>query len=353
MVRMSDLGELGLMDELTDIFHQDSGTVKQGIGDDCAIVDIGGAKDILLTTDHLVEGIHFLSGTDPFMLGRKSMAANLSDVSAMGGTALFALVNIFVPSNAEVEFVHSALAGIAQSAEEHDLVVVGGDTTASPGPIGISVTVLGQVRKGQALLRSGAKPGDLVYLTRSIGESRAGLQILSGIILNPLFPERVRDYLVRRHLDPEPECGAGNSLGETGGVSACIDISDGMGLDLSRLCKASGVGAEVLAESLPISQELSAFATATNQEQVPIAVSSGEEYALIYTTPPEQAGRVADAVSLACGRRPVCIGRITAGKTVNILLADGGKVDLKSMGHNHFKNEVERGTGPVERIRGF
>jgi len=338
-MKLSELGEFGLIRRLEEILPAGGADVLCGIGDDCAVLEASADGLPLLTTDLLVEAVHFRRGADPLLLGRKALAVSLSDVAAMGGRPLHALASIAAPADLSVEAVESLVRGMAELAEEHGVAVIGGDTTASASGLILSTTVVGEVRRNAVVYRSGARPGDLLFLSRPVGDSLAGLQIVRGRRLPRLFPPRIKDALLRRHLDPEPEVAAGQAIGESGDATAMIDLSDGLGRDLGQICRQSRVRAEVIADSLPLSAELEAYAGAIEQSAQDLALRSGEEYALLYTVPSASAGRVSDAMALAAGRRPVCIGRITEGSGAFLVRTDGEREDLSGSGHEHFRSE--------------
>ena len=337
-MKLSDLGEFGLIREAAEIFPPAGEEVLHGIGDDCAVLDPGSGMLQLLTTDLLAEGVHFRSGADPLLLGRKALAVSLSDVAAMGGRPRHALVSIAAPGDSTVESLQSLIRGLAELAGEHGVAVIGGDTTASQSGLVLCTTVLGEVRPEALVLRKGARPGDLLFVTRPVGDSLAGLQLIQGRELPSLFPPRMKDALLRRHLDPAPEVAGGAAIGESGLATAMIDISDGLGQDLGQLCRRSRVRAEVVGESLPRSSDFEAFAGVTKQDAAELAVRSGEEYALLYSVNSAAAGRLSDVVALASGRRPTCVGRITEGQGVFLIRESGERVDLALAGHEHFRS---------------
>ncbi|MFZ2088500.1 MAG: thiamine-phosphate kinase, partial [Desulfobaccales bacterium] len=200
-------GEIELIQRLADIFGAPPPEVALGIADDCAALDLGGSDYLLWTIDTLIEGVHFdPASTSLHQLGRKSLAVNLSDIAAMGGEALYALLSIGWPPDRDLAGALEFGEGLAACARDYEVTVIGGDTVSSPLGLAITLTVLGKVPKDQMLRRSGAQAGDLVYVTGPLGESAAGLEILSHHLdIDPALSQP----LVRAHLDPEPQLAAG------------------------------------------------------------------------------------------------------------------------------------------------
>lgn len=304
------------------------GDVDVGMGDDGAVLRAPADRDIVVAIDTMVEGVHFLSGTAAADLGWKALAVNLSDLAAMGATPAWALLALTL-RRADTAFVQDFAEGFAQLAREYRVALVGGDTTS--GPLSISVAVHGFVPPGGALLRSGARVGDLVLVTGTLGDAVAGLQALRDRPRDT--PERaaLRKVLIDRLERPVPRVAAGIAL--RGLASACIDVSDGLLGDLGHICKASGVGAELDAALLPRSRELRELHG--ESESLEFALSGGDNYELCFTVAPENLEQVlADLGRVGCGVS--WIGRIVAGEGVRVRDAHGAWLVPGMRSWEHF-----------------
>ena len=296
-----------------------------GIGDDCAVIPQRDGLDTLVTTDLLVEDRHFLlDDIGPFDLGWKSAAVNISDIAAMGGRPESAFLSIALPGRIGPEWVERFIAGFMELAGRYGVALLGGDTSASPDKLFINITVLGSCRHGAALQRSGARPGDLVCVTGTLGDSAAGLKLIIEHSSNAVA------YLRERHYRPEPRVGEGIALAATPGVHSMMDISDGIASDLPHILEASGAGAEIDLRRLPLSQELSDICAAHGWDAAELAVGGGEDYELLLTVAPE----AFEAASAAAGGRLTAIGRIVESGEPAIRWIGGKRNDYK--GFTHF-----------------
>lgn len=299
--------------------------VVLGIGDDAALLDVPAGWQLVACTDTLVEGVHFLRGTAPADLGWKALAVNLSDLAAMGAEPAWALLALTLP-DADAAFVEGFAEGFAGLARAHRVALVGGDTTQ--GPLAMTVTALGMVPANRVLTRSGANVGDAIFVTGTLGDAAAALQRLRGRGTQGVE----RDDPLSLHMHrPEPRIAAGIAL--RGIASACIDVSDGLLADLGHLCTASGVGAEIHADALPLSPALlAAFDVAACRG---FALAGGDDYELCFTV---QAGRADEIEGLFAGSglHATRIGRIVAGSGVRVLDAQGNPIDTSHAGWEHF-----------------
>lgn len=280
--QLSDLGEFGLIDRIRTRFPAPEGVT--GIGDDCAVIPQRSGRDTLVSTDMLVEGTHFLrADISPYCLGWKSAAVNVSDIAAMGGRPTATFLSVALPAGLSPDWVEEFLRGYAELSERFGIALLGGDTTASPDRICINVAVLGECPSGHALLRSTARPGDLVCVTGPLGDSAAGLKaILAGL-------ERDADVqaLIDRHYLPLPRVAEGQLLAATPGVHAMMDISDGIGSDLGHILDASGVSAAIDVPALPLSAALRRVCARQGWDAAELAIGGGEDYELLFTCTPE------------------------------------------------------------------
>jgi thiamine-monophosphate kinase len=298
------------------------GTVVVGPGDDAAVVRPPRGSRLLLTTDLLAEGVHFRrSWVSPSDLGWKLAAVNLSDIAAMGGRPLWALLSLALPPNLEAGFAAGLRRGLGEAARRFDFAIAGGDTCASGDGIFLSLTLVGAA--GERLLtRDGAAPGDLIFVTGHLGASSLGLASLErdGAGARPA-PLRA---CVRRHLRPEPRLAFGAALARAGLATAGMDVSDGLSRDLARLCASSGVGAAVSPAALPVLPTTVRSARLLGRDPLEAALHGGEEYELLFTAKRQDGERVA-ALGRRLGLPVVAIGRVAA-RRAGVTLIDGGGV---------------------------
>ena len=258
------------------------GLVK-GVGDDCAVTRIPSGMELLVTTDSLMEEIHFRQKDfTPNEVGQKAVAISVSDIASMGGKPLYLFVSAFIPDRFGKVQVNSLFTGIHKMARAVNVTVAGGNLSSSEKLLVIDMTVLGTVRKGQAVYRSGAKPGDGIYVTGTIGDSTLGLSILNS--KNPGWKKKYGS-LVKRHKLPTPRLKEGAALSKMNLVSSMIDISDGLVLDLSRLMEASKTGAKVHLEQIPFSEKAGAFVSENRKASMEQLITGGEDYELLFAVP--------------------------------------------------------------------
>lgn len=286
MKTIKEMGEFGLIDRIKARFEPPEGTL--GIGDDCAVLP-SVPDDTLVTTDMLVEDIHFLrSDITPEDLGWKSAAVNLSDIAAMGGEPTGTFLSIALPVDLEVEWAERFIDGYAAISRLCNVPLLGGDTTASERAITVSVTALGACPHRTALLRSSAEVGDLICVTGTLGDSGAGLKaILSSV-------SRTEDVkkLIERHYRPTPRIAEGIALRLSGAVHAMMDISDGIASDIRHIMSSSGVGADIDLSLLPMSRELLTVCEAEGWDAAEIAAAAGEDYELLFTVDPDRQSEI-------------------------------------------------------------
>lgn len=324
--------EFRLIDRIRELTAQGRDDVRLGIGDDAALLAVPEGQELAVAIDTMVEGVHFLPGAAPADLGWKALAVNLSDLAAMGATPAWALLALTLPRDGSPEtargFVDGFAQGFARLAQMHRLALVGGDTTR--GPLAVSVAVHGFVPPGKALRREGARVGDLVMVTGTLGDAAAGLHLLEQGGQDARDGAQVA-FLVERLHRPVPRVAAGLAL--RGRASACLDVSDGLLADLGHLCVASGVGAEIESVLLPRSSALlSLFDEASARE---FALGGGDDYELCFTVPPALAAEVqADLARLGCGATR--IGRIVEGEDVRVRGGDGAWLAPSRRGWDHF-----------------
>ena len=316
------LGEFELIDKY---FTRAPRRAALGIGDDCALLDPAPGMQLAISTDMLVEGRHFLSTIRPERLGHKALAVNLSDLAACGAEPLAFTLALAMP-RADEAFLAPFAAGLFELADRYRVELVGGDTTA--GPLNIAVTVFGQLPAGQALLRSGARPGHDIWVSGRLGDARLALEVFRGHAVLPgsAFEE------VRRAMEcPEPRIALGTAL--RGLATSAIDLSDGLAGDLGQVMRASGVGATITVEALPRSAVLGAQSEALQHECL---LAGGDDYELLFTAP--QSRRAAVEAAAAQAQTAVTrIGHIDAGEELRFVDAHGEPIAFAGRGFDHFK----------------
>jgi thiamine-monophosphate kinase len=324
-MRLKDLGERRVITEIRRrLGGRGAKNVRLGIGDDAAIVRA--PKNLLITKDLLVEDYDFRRCLHPpRLLGRKALNVNLSDIAAMGGRPLHAVLGLALPGGTDWKWLAEFLKGFREASREAGVVLVGGDISGA-GKIMISVTVTGLA--GPFVPRSGARPGDLVYVSGTLGDAAAGLRLLE----RGGRPGKARavDPLLRAFLDPAPRLELGSVLARRKLASAMIDVSDGLSVDLAHICEESGVGAEVELGRIPLSGALRRF----RKNPLPLAINGGEDFELLFTVRPRNVPRLR---RLGPRFKVTAIGRITAGKRIVVVDPAGNKKPLQIRGFEHFR----------------
>ncbi len=316
------LGEFELIERF---FTRGVKRAALGIGDDCALFAPAPGMQLAVSSDMLVEGRHFLSTVAPDRLGRKALAVNLSDLAACGAQPLAFTLALAMP-RAEEAFLEGFARGLFALADAHRIELVGGDTTQ--GPLNICITVFGEVPAGQALLRSGARPGDDLYASGTVGDARLALEAIRGTLaLDGMAFEQVRVAMET----PQPRVALGLAL--RGVATSAIDVSDGLLGDLGHILRRSGVGAIVEADAVPRSAVLHAQPLALQRE---CTLAGGDDYELVFTAAPADAARVRDAAQRA-GVAATRIGRIEAGSGLRLVDAEGRAIANRFGSFDHFR----------------
>jgi thiamine-monophosphate kinase len=283
------------------------------------------SRELVMVTDTLVEGVHFPAGSPAISIGHRAFAVNLSDIAAMGAEPAWALLALSMPRPDE-QWLEQFSRAAGDLCRRHGVSLVGGDTTR--GSLTITVTVIGIVPIGVALERKGGQPGDAIFVTGSPGDAAAGLALEQGRlhVADPMSAQILRD----RFLFPTPRCDVGVAL--RGLASACIDVSDGLGGDLEKLCAASGCGAEVDAAALPVSESL--LGAVGRESARESALTGGDDYELLFTVPLARLGAMTNAIAMGLG--PVTrIGSLVSGNGVRVF-SRGGVMQFSGAGFDHF-----------------
>lgn len=352
-MEISELGEFGLIKHLTQDIKPTNKSTLKGVGDDCAIMQFDEGKRVLMTTDMLMEGIHFdLQYTPMKHLGYKAAMVNISDIIAMNGTPTQMVVSLAIGKRFKVEDLEDFYAGLLLACEKHHIDLVGGDTTASLTGLAISITCLGEATEEEVVMRQGAKPTDLVCVSGNLGAAYMGLQLLErekavfndqlrearqkGQQVEPAQPDfSGREYLLERILRPEARRDITDRLKAAGiRPTSMMDISDGLSSEMMHICKQSGVGCRLYEERIPLDYQTAAAAEEFNLNVTTCAMNGGEDYELLFTVPlthNEEMQQMEDVK---------VIGYITpASEGKKLICRDGSEFDLKAQGWNPLKED--------------
>ncbi|MCC7429144.1 MAG: thiamine-phosphate kinase [Alphaproteobacteria bacterium] len=304
--------------------------------DDAALLELPPGASLVAAADAMVAGIHFLPDDPPALVARKLLRVNLSDMAAMGAEPRFYLLTVSLPADTPERWVADFAAGLAADQAAFGVTLVGGDTTRTTGPIALSLTILGQQERGRALLRAGARAGDEIWVSGTIGDGALGLLALTGGL--DALPAEARGALVQRYHLPEPRVALGRRL--VGIATACQDVSDGLVADLGHICRASRLAAEIEAEAVPLSPAAEA-ALAADPSLLARILTGGDDYELLFAAAPT-AGESLRAIGAALGLRLTPIGRMVgalapdAASPVRVRRADGSVLVLERGGWAHF-----------------
>ena len=349
-MEIAELGEFGLIKHLTNDIKPENPSTEKGVGDDCAVLNYGGPSRVLVTTDMLMEGVHFdLQYTPLKHLGYKSVMVNLSDVYAMNGTPRQVTVSLALSKRFTVEDIEQIYAGMLLACQQHHVDLVGGDTTSSLTGLAISITAIGEAPAQEIVDRSCAKPTDLICVSGNLGAAYMGLQLLERekIIYNQQVKEAGesrdkvqfepdftgREYLLERQLRPEARRDIAEQLRKAGiRPTAMMDISDGLSSELMHICQQSNTGCRVYEERIPLDYQTAVMAEELNMNVTTCALNGGEDYELLFTVPLTMNERVSQLPDVKV------IGYITEPSLGQALITrDGQEFELKAQGWNPLK----------------
>ncbi len=323
-MKLKTIGERNVISELRRRFPARAKGLLLGIGDDAAV--FRGAGNIFITKDLLVEEYDFVKDFHPpRLLGRKSLIVNLSDIAAMGGRPLYALVGLGAPGHTDWKWIKEFLAGLASAARQSGTALIGGDLSEASGIV-ISITVIGEGKT--FVTRGGARPGDRIYVSGTLGDAAQGLQLL--LKGERRGKDRKNASLLKAFLDPSPRLELGPIVARQKLASAMVDLSDGLSVDLAHVCRESGAGAEIELEKLPLSRSLLRVA----DQPLELALHGGEDFELLFTV---KAGNLARIDKLREKFKITAIGRITEKKTLVTVDAKGKRKPLRAQGYEHFR----------------
>lgn len=336
MPDFKSIGEFGFINQIAT--HSTPHRVLCGIGDDCAVIEQPNDQVRLVTTDMMVEEVHFFTDTPPEGLGHKLLAVNLSDIAAMGGTPTDAVISLAVPTHHDAGYLERLYNGLYACADRFDVAIVGGDTTRSNNQLVLNISLTGHMHRSHVCYRSGAQTGDLIYVSGTLGDAAGGLSLIRDHIQ---MNSEDRTHLLRKFHRPEPQLTLGQTLAQTGAITAMMDVSDGVASDLRHICKRSDVSAILHASDIPLSKPFIEFCKKTKQNTTQLALSGGEDYELLLTVKPDRAQEIEHLVQKSDLPQITCIGHITNPNN-NILLThpDRSTSPLTAMGYDHFKTSV-------------
>ncbi len=301
-----------------------------GLTDDAALIAPSPGCRNVIAVDTLVAGVHFLEDDPADLVARKLLRVNLSDLAAMGAEPLGYLLAISLNEGVDEDWLESFAAGLAADQAEFGIGLLGGDTTSTPGPVTLSLTAVGEAPENAALLRSSARPGDVIHVSGTLGDAALGLEVLKGA--RDGLPDDVADALIDRYRLPRPRGALGVALRDI--ASAAVDVSDGLIADIGHICTASGVAARIERDRLPIGEAARAVLD-LDPTAVEICLSGGDDYELVFTADPRAADAVAHAAREA-GVPVTEIGRIEAGAAVTVVDDAGREVETGAGGYRHF-----------------
>ncbi|HMS84901.1 MAG TPA: thiamine-phosphate kinase [Nitrospira sp.] len=339
----SAIQEFPLIRGLSRRFARHAPGLVQGIGDDAAVIEPTEQTWWHVTTDLLAEGIHFnFKSAASESIGYRAAMANLSDLAAMGATPRYLLISLAIPKTLRPSHIFEVYTGLMKACRQHRVALIGGDTSASKTGLFLNITLLGTTPTQQALFRHGAHVGDLIYVTGTLGDSLAGLRILTPLhTTRRTGKSRIalsrshQRFLIGRHFHPTARVAEGQWLNQERLASAAIDLSDGLSGDLRHLCTASRVGAEIDLEQLPISAACRAYGRATGRVPIQLALAGGEDYELLFTAAPGSQDQIAHQARTR-GYRVTCIGTIRP-KRFGIQMSSGGRrKPLPVTSYEHF-----------------
>jgi thiamine-monophosphate kinase len=337
--RVSDIGEFGLIRRISDLLKKEgiqSDRVTVGIGDDTASFVPRPGYEVLVTCDCMVEGRHYLPRyIRPLDLGRRAMTLNISDIGAMGGRPLYALLSLGLKGETFVQDIEEMYRGFLVELNPLGASIIGGNLTQSGNGMFIDITLIGEVEQGKAVRRSGARPGDAILVTGYPGQAGAGLQLL---LQSPEDPKLLEHPLIKVYNTPSHRAQLGAAIAQAGCATAMIDTSDGFLGDLGHICEESGVGAELFKEKIPVSEDLRRAALMLHRDPYDFFLGESDDYELVITCRPQDVTLLRSAIS-RCGSVPLSeVGRITGvAREIILLLPRGERRALKPLSWDHFR----------------
>lgn len=330
------MNEFELIDLLTRNFTNQAHDLKMGVGDDCAIIE-SPERDWLISSDTFLEDVHFkLHHADEAQIGARAFNASISDIAAMGGAPRFFTVCLGIAKGFKFDRCKALYEGIRRAADAAGAILIGGDTVANPAGLMMTITTIGEIRSGKAILRSNAAPGDAIYVTGAVGEAALGLACLENGSCQDLFAP-----FIMRYLEPRPRLAAGQWLAETELITSMIDISDGLLADIGHLADSSGTGYEIHLSDLPQRDDFDMVSSALKLNGPTLILAGGDDYELAFTVKADKVDRFDQL--LGEGKLPfdhpmTRIGRMIEDADRRLVLdRSGNPISLTRMGYDHFE----------------
>ncbi|HTV45265.1 MAG TPA: thiamine-phosphate kinase [Stellaceae bacterium] len=322
--------EPGEFERIRRYFEPLAGPGGLGLRDDAALVDCRQGQRLVMTADAIVEGVHYLPDDPPELVARKLLRVNLSDLAAMGARPLSYLLTTALPAARGAAWIAAFARGLAEDQRQFGIALIGGDSVATSGPAVLSLTAIGEVATGAEIRRSGARSGDTVWVSGTIGDAALGLWLLRGTDAG--LPDEHRAALIGRFRLPEPRVALGPAL--RGIAHAMIDVSDGLLADLGHICETSGCAATVTLDALPLSAAAQAIVAQDEAQRAGLA-TGGDDYELLFTAAAAAGDRIV-GLSAAFGLPITAIGRIEAGAGVRLVDTAGHAITVETPGYRHF-----------------
>jgi thiamine-monophosphate kinase len=346
--KVQEIGEMGLLDligrQLEGFFPKlNPMKLLLGFGDDAAMIRTDHSYNLLVSTDLLVENVHFrMRYFSPDQLGYKSLAVSISDIAAMGGIPTQALIGLAIPNDTEIRFVKGLYNGLIKTGQEYGVQVIGGDTVRSTGPVILAVTILGAVEYGNELTRSGARSGDRIMVTGELGSAMLGLEILEDRESKIKTDMDAHEFegICRRFLHPIPRVREGRLLAEKHLATSMIDLSDSLSQDLTHICRSSHVGARIEKDAIPMAPEVKRMILGMKKEPFEYALTGGEDFELLFTVGQEDVEETKDLLFKETGTPVYEIGEICPAEEGLCLTDEKGHSEpIDPYGFEHFKGE--------------
>ncbi|MBN2373909.1 thiamine-phosphate kinase [bacterium] len=322
-------------------FDMDKSGVVLDVGDDCAVIKPDACSRLLISADLLVEDVHFRNiYFSPAQLGYKALAVNISDIAAMGGFPSYALIGLAIPKGTHFKYIEDLYDSLIQTGKYYGVRIIGGDTVGSPGPVMLGVTILGSVKEGDMITRSGAMPGDRIMITGNLGAAALGLEILENKkrfefkkAAKPLWLDKACERLIH----PVPRLKEARALAKKHLATSMIDLSDSLSQAIGYICQSSGVGARIIKNMLPISPEVMTFSNECGKDPCQYALTGGEDYEMLFTVRTEDKERASDLILNETGITVTDIGEICHSREdMSIMDETGGRQPLIPIGFDHF-----------------